>query len=37
MLGLQARLYQALQHIDVLSKVIDRMSSGVKLKTFKSF
>ncbi|MEP6902223.1 MAG: hypothetical protein ABJA66_10765 [Actinomycetota bacterium] len=30
MLGLQARLYQVSQHIDVLSKVIDQMSSGVK-------
>lgn len=30
MLGLQARLYQVSQHIDVLSKVVDQMSSGVK-------
>jgi hypothetical protein len=30
LLGLQARLYQVSQHIDVLSKVVDQMSSGVK-------
>ncbi len=30
MLGLQARLYQISQHIDVLSKVIDQMTGGVK-------
>lgn len=30
MLGLQARLYQVSQHVDVLSKVVDQMSSGVK-------
>lgn len=30
MLGLQARLYQVSQHIDVLSKVVDQMTSGVK-------
>lgn len=31
LLGLQARLYQVSQHIDVLSKVVDQMSSGVKM------
>lgn len=30
MLGLQARLYQVSQHIDMLSKVVDQMTSGVK-------
>ena len=30
LIGLQARLYQVSQHIDVLSKVVDQMSSGVK-------
>lgn len=30
LLGLQARLYQVSQHIDVLSKVVDQMTSGVK-------
>ncbi|HEY0429774.1 MAG TPA: hypothetical protein VGC76_18470 [Pyrinomonadaceae bacterium] len=30
LLGLQARLYQVSQHIDVLSKVIDQMTGGVK-------
>lgn len=30
LLGLQARLYQVSQHIDVLSKVVDQMSNGVK-------
>lgn len=31
LLGLQARMYQVSQHIDVLSKVVDQMSSGVKM------
>jgi hypothetical protein len=30
LLGLQARLYQVSQHIDVLSKVVDQMTGGVK-------
>ncbi len=30
LLGLQARLYQISQHIDVLSKVVDQMTGGVK-------
>jgi thymidylate synthase len=30
LIGLQARLYQVSQHIDVLSKVVDQMTSGVK-------
>lgn len=30
LLGLQARLYQVSQHVDVLSKVVDQMTSGVK-------
>lgn len=30
LLGMQARLYQVSQHIDVLSKVVDQMTSGVK-------
>ena len=30
LLGLQARLYQVSQHIDVLSKMVDQMTSGVK-------
>ena len=30
LLGLQARMYQVSQHVDVLSKVVDQMSSGVK-------
>lgn len=30
MLGMQARLYQVSQHIDILSKVVDQMTSGVK-------
>lgn len=30
LLGLQARLYQVSQHIDVLSKVVDQMTSGIK-------
>jgi hypothetical protein len=30
LLGLQARLYQVSQHIEVLSKVVDQMTGGVK-------
>lgn len=30
LLGLQARLYQVSQHIDVMSKVVDQMTSGIK-------
>ncbi|MBA3713939.1 MAG: hypothetical protein H0W76_16025 [Pyrinomonadaceae bacterium] len=30
LLGLQARLYQVSQHIEVMSKVVDQMTSGVK-------
>lgn len=30
LLSVQARLYQVSQHIDVLSKVVDQMTSGVK-------
>lgn len=30
LLGLQARLYQVSQHVDVLSKVVDQMTGGVK-------
>lgn len=30
LLSLQARLYQVSQHIDVLSKVVDQMTGGVK-------
>lgn len=30
LLGLQARLYQVSQHIDVLSKVVDQMTGGIK-------
>lgn len=30
LLGLQARLYQMTQHLEVMSKVIDQMNSGVK-------
>lgn len=30
LLGLQARLYQVSQHVEVLSKVVDQMTSGVK-------
>ncbi|MFN7928245.1 MAG: hypothetical protein U0Y68_09890 [Blastocatellia bacterium] len=30
LIGLQARLYQVTQHIEVLSKVVDQMNSGVK-------
>jgi hypothetical protein len=30
LLGLQARLYQVSQHIEMLSKVVDQMTSGVK-------
>ena len=30
LLGLQARLYQVSQHIEVLSKVVDHMTGGVK-------
>jgi hypothetical protein len=31
LLGLQARLYQVSQHIDVMSKVVDQMTSGIKM------
>jgi hypothetical protein len=30
LLGLQARLYQVSQHIDVMSKVVDQMTGGIK-------
>lgn len=30
LLGVQARLYQVSQHIDVLSKVVDQMTGGIK-------
>jgi hypothetical protein len=30
LLGLQARLYQVSQHLEVMSKVVDQMTSGVK-------
>lgn len=30
LLGLQARLYQVSQHIEVMSKVVDQMTSGIK-------
>jgi hypothetical protein len=30
LLGLQARLYQVSQHVDVMSKVVDQVTSGVK-------
>lgn len=30
LLGVQARLYQVTQHIDVMSKVVDQMTSGIK-------
>jgi hypothetical protein len=30
LLGLQARLYQVSQHIEVLSKVVDQVTSGIK-------
>jgi hypothetical protein len=30
LLGLQARLYQVSQHIEVLSKVVDQMTGGIK-------
>ena len=30
LLGLQARLYQVSQHIEVMSKVVDQMTGGVK-------
>lgn len=30
LLGIQAQLYQVSQHVDVLSKIVDQMTSGVK-------
>ena len=30
LLGLQARLYQVSQHVEVLSKVVDQVTSGIK-------
>jgi hypothetical protein len=30
LLFLQARLYQVSQHVDVMSKIIDQMTGGVK-------
>ena len=30
LLGLQARLYQVSQHVEVMSKVVDQMTSGIK-------
>lgn len=30
LLGLQARLYQVTQHVEVLSKVVDQVTGGVK-------
>jgi hypothetical protein len=30
LLGLQARLYQVAQHVEVVSKVIDQVTGGVK-------
>jgi hypothetical protein len=31
LLGLQARMYQVSQHIEVMSKVVDQMTSGIKM------
>ena len=30
LLGLQARLYQVSQHIEVMSKVVDQVTGGIK-------
>jgi hypothetical protein len=30
LLGLQARLYQVTQHVEVLSKVVDQVTGGIK-------
>ena len=30
LIGLQARLYQVSQHVEVMSKVVDQMTSGIK-------
>jgi hypothetical protein len=30
LLGLQARLYQVSQHVEVMSKVVDQVTGGVK-------